>query len=135
MPGAPYTLQPFSVWSRLESRPREVKFTRSLSAEVRDPLWMLTRQWQWGEFTGEDTGSAITSKVKLKNSQITRFKLRNNTVTNEINEDTLESNFNNSSNSIPLEVKVEGRKIHLDYYAGLKIGLRWKKILSDLGTL
>ena len=28
-------------------------------AEVRDALWMLTRQWQMGEFEGDDAGSPI----------------------------------------------------------------------------
>ena len=29
-------------------------------AEVRDPLWMLARQWQLGEFRGDDAGSAVS---------------------------------------------------------------------------
>jgi hypothetical protein len=35
-------------WNRLEGRPRSTDFERSLRAEVRDPLWFLTRQWQYG---------------------------------------------------------------------------------------
>ena len=35
-------------WNRLEGRPRKEDFTRSLRAEIRDPLWMLCRQWQFG---------------------------------------------------------------------------------------
>jgi len=30
---------------------------QSLQAQVRDPLWMLTRQGQVGEFSGHDAGS------------------------------------------------------------------------------
>ena len=45
-----------TVWNRLEGRPRSVDFGRSLRAEVRDALWMLTRQWQVGEFQGDDAG-------------------------------------------------------------------------------
>ena len=37
-------------WNRLEGRPRKEKIDRTLKAEVRDPLWMLCRQWQVGEF-------------------------------------------------------------------------------------
>ena len=36
------------VWNRLEGRPRTSSSTRALRAEVRDALWMLTRQWQLG---------------------------------------------------------------------------------------
>ena len=37
-----------TAYNRLEARPRAHDFTRSLRAEVRDPLWMITRQWQLG---------------------------------------------------------------------------------------
>ena len=46
-----------SFVSRLEPRPRDNDLRRSLAAEIRDPLWFLARQWQMGEFEGEDTGS------------------------------------------------------------------------------
>jgi hypothetical protein len=50
-------------WNRLEGRPRRADFERSLRAEIRDPLWFLTRQWQYGEFEGEDAGSPIDARV------------------------------------------------------------------------
>ena len=37
-----------TLWNRLEGRPRTRGFDRALRAEVRDALWMLTRQWQIG---------------------------------------------------------------------------------------
>ena len=40
------------LWNRLEGRPRTTDFDRALRVEVRDPLWMLTRQWQLREFRG-----------------------------------------------------------------------------------
>jgi len=46
-----------TVWNRLEGRPRRADFDRALKAEVRDPLWMLTKQWQLGEFKADDAGS------------------------------------------------------------------------------
>jgi hypothetical protein len=36
-------------WNRLECRPRTRNFDRALQAEVRDALWMLTKQWQMGD--------------------------------------------------------------------------------------
>jgi hypothetical protein len=59
----PLACEPFRIWNRLEGRGREVEFQRALQAEVHDPLWMLARQWQFGEFKGEDTGSAVTAKL------------------------------------------------------------------------
>ncbi len=32
----------------------------ALAARLADPLWLLARQWQFGEFRGDDAGSAVT---------------------------------------------------------------------------
>ena len=53
------TCEPLRVWNRLEPRTRKVEFDAALTASVHDPMWMLARQWQLGEFKGEDTGSAV----------------------------------------------------------------------------
>ena len=33
------------------------KMNESLAARIHDPLWFLSRQWQLGEFQGDDAGS------------------------------------------------------------------------------
>ena len=53
-------------WNRLEGRPRTVEFDRALRAEVRDALWFLTRQWQFGEFKGEDAGSPVDVRTAVR---------------------------------------------------------------------
>src|SRR2546430_16239277 len=63
----------FITWNRLEGRPRSHDFDRSLRAEVRDALWMLCRQWQLGEFKGEDAGSAVLAKTQVSISRVDRF--------------------------------------------------------------
>ncbi len=62
-----------TAYNRLESRPRSQNFERSLRAEVRDALWMLTRQWQMGEFEAEDAGSAIDARVMTRQVQLDRI--------------------------------------------------------------
>jgi hypothetical protein len=62
------------VWNRLEGRPRTTDFDRALRAEVRDPLWMLTRQWQLGEFRGQDAGSPATVTYSVRTSAPSRFR-------------------------------------------------------------
>jgi hypothetical protein len=46
----------FALWSRLEPRSRSKNFAEGLAARVADPLWLLARQWQFGEFAGADAG-------------------------------------------------------------------------------
>lgn len=65
-----------TIWNRLEGRPRSPEFGRSLRAEIRDPLWLLTRQWQTGEFHGDDAGSPVFAKLQLSQAQLTGFEAR-----------------------------------------------------------
>lgn len=65
-----------TVWNRLEGRPRSVDFTRALRAEVRDALWMLTRQWQTGELHGDDAGSPVLAKVQVSQASLVGYQAR-----------------------------------------------------------
>ena len=55
-----YLLEP-PGWTRLEPQSISGDPTPGLEARVHDPLWMLTRQWQLGEFHGQDLGSQCSS--------------------------------------------------------------------------
>lgn len=57
------TCEPLRVWSRLEPRARQVDFADALAARIADPVFMLGRQWQFGEFAGTDGGSAIVATM------------------------------------------------------------------------
>lgn len=94
-----------TMWNRLEGRPRQADFARSLRAEIRDPLWMLTRQWQFGEFKGEDAGSAVKARVQLNTSKIDRYAVKS-----EARDATGGEQFLNAvpyDQSFPLEIEVE----------------------------
>jgi hypothetical protein len=64
-----------TAYNRLEARPRAHDFTRSLRAEVRDALWLLTRQWQLGELTAEDAGSPIDARLSTRRLAVDRVQL------------------------------------------------------------
>ena len=65
-----------TAYNRLEPRARTENFVRSLRAEIRDPLWMLTRQWQMGELEAEDAGSAIDARLLTTQAHVDRIALR-----------------------------------------------------------
>jgi hypothetical protein len=44
-----------------------------LQARIYDPLWLLARQWQVGEFQGEDNGSPAKACFQAESAQLTRF--------------------------------------------------------------
>lgn len=115
------------MWNRLEGRPRRPDFTRALKAEVRDPLWLLTRQWQMGEFIGEDAGSPVTAKIAWKSDQLTAVRDASGVV-------------EPYDPSLPLEALIEARPVSLSR-AGklhnvdlrLALGRRWRKLLETNG--
>src|SRR3954462_9429599 len=85
-------------WNRLEGRPRRHDFDRALKAEVRDALWMLTKQWQMGELTGDDAGSAVLAQVHLDTTRLTKYRPGGGP-TEPFDDD------------VPLEAKVERRSL------------------------
>jgi len=114
------TCEPFRSWCRLEPRPRASEFDRVLKAEIHDPLWMLTRQWQFGEFKAEDTGSAVFAKVKIETTRVTKFMNRNSAVVP-------------FDESIPLETRVERMPVQYDLHFRARAGQYWLKLLASFG--
>jgi hypothetical protein len=62
-------------WTRLEPRARREDFAPELEARVYDPLWLLARQWQLGEFTGEDAASPASVRVVSEVAPINAYKM------------------------------------------------------------
>ncbi len=61
-------------WMRLEPRSRNAEMKTSLQAAVYDPLWLLARQWQMGEFQGEDNGSPVIARWRADTAPLTRYR-------------------------------------------------------------
>jgi hypothetical protein len=107
-----------TVYNRLEGRPRTREFDRALRAEVRDALWMLTRQWQVGEFHGDDAGSPVLARLQLAERELTGYRPRDGAP--EPFDDTL-----------PLEARVERRPLPLSLDVRLLMGRQWLKLVDD----
>jgi len=114
-------------WNRLEARPRTPSFDRALRAEVRDPLWMLTKQWQMGEFRGSDAGSPVFAKLAVSTTRLTKYQPDAQAV--QLFE-----------YEVPLEAKVERRPIALTqagrsvaFDLRLIMGREWLALISGIG--
>jgi hypothetical protein len=66
-----------TYWNRVEPSPRSDSLVRGLEAAVRDPAWFLARQWQMGEFRGEDAGSAATVSFRARTTRFESWRARN----------------------------------------------------------
>jgi hypothetical protein len=116
-------------WNRLEGRPRTLDFDRALRAEVRDPLWMLTRQWQMGEFRGDDAGSPVLARICTRSATLDRFQAGSSPV-------------ERFPTALPLEAAVERRPLPwrasptqpLALDLRLALGRRWRQLLEAART-
>lgn len=59
---------------RIEPTTTNPDLQDGLQARIHDPLWMLARQWQFGEFKGEDAGSAASTHVVADTALVTRYR-------------------------------------------------------------
>lgn len=122
---ARYATPSVTAYSRLEASPRDNNFDRSLRAEVRDPLWMLTRQWQLGEFLATDGGSPYTANVH----SIRRTPVALNLpapFTGELN-----GGATMAFGQEPLEVCVEREALSPDLWLRVQIGRHFAKLMRQ----
>ena len=61
---------------RTEARGTTGDLAPGLAARIADPLWLLGRQWQFGELLGEDTGSPVSIELAAEAAQVSRFVRR-----------------------------------------------------------
>ena len=58
---------------RTEARSTSGDLAPGLAARIADPLWLLGRQWQFGELLGDDAGSPVGIELAAESAQISRF--------------------------------------------------------------
>jgi hypothetical protein len=93
-------------WLRLEPRCRDDALTEGLHARLHDPLWLLARQWQVGEYRAEDAGSPVLARWRAETAPLTRVHL------GTIEPDTNESAPHYDVAVMPLEAMVERQRAH-----------------------
>ena len=59
---------------RLEGRTTTENLEPGTQARIADPLWMLSRQWQVGEFQGEDAATPVAAQLDLETTPITSLR-------------------------------------------------------------
>jgi len=90
---------PLRSWTRLEAVPRDVTLAEGVQARIADPLWLLARQAAFGEFSGEDSGSPVFSRIRARVNTFTRFRPGSPAQANAV--------VPLDSNALPVEVLIE----------------------------
>lgn len=121
------------AFNRLEARPRTKDFTRSMRAEIRDPLWILTRQWQFGEFQGEDAASPVTARIAYQHEPIDRIALGNGKAAPfDLDVMPLEAYVENEA--VPLILReTAGGEMFSDIVFAVRWGKQFLRLLRDQG--
>src|ERR1043165_10054524 len=127
-------------WMRLEPRSRNAEMNTSLQARVYDPLWLLARQWQFGEFQGEDNGSPVLARWRGEGAPLNRYyagAIAPNTVTEAPQFDTAHlplETLVERENILPANETFAPAKLRLAVAAGQHF-LRMLAQLHDQGTV
>jgi len=61
------------IWNRIEPNNTTVDLEAGLRAPVADPLWMMARQWQLGEFRGEDAARPAKARLTVSVGTVETF--------------------------------------------------------------
>lgn len=112
--------EPFRAYNRIEGRPREEELDDSLAAKIHDPLWMISRQFQFGELKGEDAGSAIFAKAAINTVRMSSFTGANGQKIPY-------------SEDIPMEARVERLIPSIDLKQSVRFGKKFSKLLDEEG--
>lgn len=107
-----------TYWHRVEPSPRSESLGPGLAAEVRDPLWLLTRQWQLGEFQGQDAASPAYTSITTRSSTFDGWRAGDGAL------EALDGNA-------PLEAVVEQEARTPDLRTAIELGQALRARLAD----
>lgn len=131
---AQYIVPTIKAYNRLELRARTADFDRSLKAEVRDPLWLLSRQWQYGEFQGEDSATAAYSKFVFEHRTVDRINFNGKTIPFDAKQLPLETKVEREKVRLASVRKVDGvEHIYSDLLLAIRMGKHFLKLLTAAG--
>ena len=102
---------------RLEARSRDANDETALEMRTADPLWMLARQWQFGEFRGEDNGSPISVRANFRKEKTTTYNFPNSDQPKDLGK-------------VPLEARVEAIEVRpMDLKSKVRIGQKMEALI------
>jgi hypothetical protein len=106
------------MWNRLEpSTQNENQLEQALRFEVRDALWMLARQWQFGELDGEDAGTLAFAQIKRQSAPVQL-----------IGSSASPQGFDYAN--MPYELPIERVNVIPDLHLRLEMGRHWLRLLK-----
>ncbi len=97
-----------------------------LAARIHDPLWMLTRQWQFGEFAAQDAGSPALVSFQGKSQLINAWRPLGAA-------DWV--SYGPTATPLDVAVEAEAHKDSDDELLHAELGAHFRALLADIGRL
>lgn len=114
-----YRRPSLTAHNRLISSTVSIDYETNLRAEISDPLWLLARQWQMGEFKAENTSTPAFARVEWAQVQPQKLQLDPNKPTE-----------NYDARQQPLEVLVECEGVLVNIHTQIQAGFYFQKLLK-----
>jgi hypothetical protein len=108
-------------WSQLFPSPLSPSLQESLAAPIRDPAWMLARQWQLGEFLGADAGSPAFAQLGVQIAPITGWRPSGS------------QQAYTPMTQAPFEAIVEAEPLPADVSVSVELGQLFEELLAQNG--
>ena len=102
-------------WIRVESATIDPDLSEGLEVRIADPLWMLSRQWQTGEFKGDDAANPLLVRLEARSVRVADLVLPDG------------QSIDLTASEMPLEPLVEREPV--------RTGPAAPKIATELGRL
>lgn len=121
-----------TFWHRLEPLPQETKLPRGpkqvppdpllggLQARIRDPMWLLARQYDLGELTASNGGSPVSATISFESAPVNGYR------------PSLTGTAGPLPSGRPLEAHVEPEEVALGLRGAVQLGLRFEALLESL---
>ena len=90
------------TWKRVEGSAVDPELSEGISSRLADPLWLLARQWQVGEFRGEDAASPVLMSGTILAAPISEFQVGGGTTPDSVTRDHV---------GVPLETLTENEPV------------------------
>jgi hypothetical protein len=107
------------AWRKILPDPNGEDLGEALRCEVRDPLWLLARQWQLGEFNADDAGMLAFAQVETSSAPAQRMLGK--------------ASPSAIAPQTPLNVAVEKMSPGFDLHWRIETGSQWKTMLQRAG--
>jgi hypothetical protein len=126
-----------TIWTRIEpdimTGDPQKDLALGIAAEIADPLWMLGRQWQMGEWQGEDGGSPVSSHVSASSYAVDSLRIGSKTIPYQAASTPTDTLVEHDGGPADVAMRAAGGQAFLDILAENKSGAYQSAAKSAFG--